>query len=102
SEIDCSDQDCAVALEQPCQYLVGRDPFDVLTVLLKNALQIGWAEGLQHASPAFECHTGYAAPDASGPMASGKPDGFGKVRPEGTIFKLNRTGHFTPTAAESA
>src|SRR5262249_30619472 len=68
------------ALNPPCHYFVGRNPFDLLTVLLKSTLQIGWAEGLQRASQFFKCHTAHAAPDASVPMAGGEPDGFGKVR----------------------
>ena len=68
----------------------------------QNTLQIGWAEGLQRPSTIFKCRAGHAAPDASIPMASGESDGLGKVRPKGMIFKLNRTGHFTPTAAGSA
>jgi hypothetical protein len=99
TEIDRSDHDCAVALEAPCQDLVGCDPFDLLTVLLKEALQIGWTEGLEGSSPLFKCPAGDGASDASVPVASGKPDGLGKVRPKEAIFKLNRTGHFVPTAS---
>ena len=95
--IDRSNYDRAVALEQPCQYLVARDPFDLLTVLLKNTLQIGRAEGLRRASQVFKRQTGHAAPDAPAPVASGEPDGLGRVRPKEARIKLNRTGHFTPT-----
>jgi hypothetical protein len=70
TEIDRPDEDRAVPLETACQYLVGRDPFDLLTVLLKNTLQIGWAEGLQRPGTIFKCPAGHAAPDASVPMAS--------------------------------
>jgi hypothetical protein len=85
-----------VAMEEPCQYLVGRDPFELLTVLLKKTLQIGWAEGLQRLGPIFKCRTSYTAPDAAVSMASGEPDGLSKFEPKERKFKLNRIGHFTP------
>jgi hypothetical protein len=53
TEIDLSDHDRAVALEAMCQYLVSRYVLDFLTVLLKNTLQFGWAEGLERSSVAL-------------------------------------------------
>jgi hypothetical protein len=102
TEIDRSDQDCAIALKEPCEYLVGCDPFDFLTVLRKNTLQIDWSERLQRPNAILKCRAGHAASDASVPMASGEPDGLGELRPKEIKFKLNRTGHFTSTAAGSA
>ncbi len=72
-----------------CQYLVSRYALDFLTMLLKNTLQFGWAEGLECSSPLFKCHTGNCAPNSSIPMASIEPHGLGKAGPKEVILKLN-------------
>src|SRR5215472_13979695 len=46
TEIDRSDQDRTVILEVPAYYFFGRYSLDFLTVLLKNAFQVGPVEGV--------------------------------------------------------
>jgi len=47
TEIDRSDQDRTVILEVPAYYFFGRYSLDFLTVLLKNAFQVGRVKGVE-------------------------------------------------------
>lgn len=92
-KIDRSDQNTAVVLELACKYLVGQYALDFWTVLLKNPLQIGWAERLERSSELFKGRTTHSTSSSPFLMMSIEPDRLGKWGPKEVILKFNRTGH---------
>jgi len=92
TEIDRSDQDRTVILEVPAYYFFGRYSLDFLTVLLKNAFQVGRVEGVERSREFFKSRTGDGTPNSTIHIISRELDGLTKGGPKEKISELKLTG----------
>ena len=81
-----------VMLEVPAYYFFGRYSLDFLTVLLKNAFQVGRAEGVERSREFFKSRTGDGTPNSTIHIISRELDGLTKGGPKEKISELKLTG----------